>query len=683
MKQKIFRQIRNDEKDIEAVADGYKTKIRYDLWLVEGLQKDAIQNSWDARVSKKDGKGWECGFSLIELNNKKFFRIIDRGTTGLNGTIFHTERELVKILSKNEPGEDLAYFLNSNWSAKSIEAGGNRGRGKTLFLAASQDKKIFFDSFRASDNIYVFGELYLDKDKQVKFRLDYEDNAKKAFKEFTKGNEFLLNQYGTRIFISNPDSAIEKAMKSGEALSFMSYSWWEIIKKYQAKIFVENGDEKKYVIVPYWYNDKLENIQEREIRGEKIKEGTFYKTKKLVLRYTPDLSLPDAIRGIAIQRGGMTVERLWAEELVHEEGMTDIYGWLEMEFKPLEEEMKRYCEGPEHLDFSWNTSPAKYLKDYIRYKIREFAKELKIIESEQIKKNKIQKAAEEEALRSLTPLFKKLGLLGKHKGGKKPRDKFKRSKNEPLRLSMPDIQFPREIKRVNYGEEIKKPYVVPINDFNKSILVLVQIFISSNDGKNEIIGEKEINLRPGRGHKIGPEVIKISNNYTKGGYSLRARMVSLEEKNKMFLSDGTKIEKGTVIYDRINKKFYVETDPPESGPFNFQPRGRDKKNYLFEWEPEENNGYIIFYNDLHPRIKIILDDAEKLKEYFTEQGALIALQIKLEELMVEDDKEDEELHKLIKLNKNPNIIWPTFLKKYSDFLWDLKKEDGNKNTKKR
>ena len=138
MRPKIFRQIRNDEKDIEAVASGYKTKIMHDLWLIEGLQKDVIQNSWDARIDKKYGKGWECGFSLIDINNKKFFCIVDRGTTGLNGTKFHTERELVKILSKNKPGEDLAYFLNSNWSAKSIEEGGNRGRGKTLFLVASQ-----------------------------------------------------------------------------------------------------------------------------------------------------------------------------------------------------------------------------------------------------------------------------------------------------------------------------------------------------------------------------------------------------------------------------------------------------------------------------------------------------------------------------------------------------------------
>jgi len=165
----------------------------------------------------------------------------------------------------------------------------------------------------------------------------------------------------------------------------------------------------------------------------------------------------------------------------------------------------------------------------------------------------------------------------------------------------------------------------------------------------------------------------VSSDYNKGGYSLRAQMISLEEKDKMILSDGTKVGKGTILYDGIHKKFYIEMDPPESGPFNFQPRGKEDKNYLFEWELEENDSYIIFYNDLHPRIKMISDDTEKLTEYLIEQGALIAFQVKLEELVIEDDKKDKDFYQLIKKLKDPSIVWPVFLKKYSNFLWNLKK----------
>lgn len=668
----IFKQIKNDARDIEAIADEYKTKIKHELWLAEGLQKDAIQNSWDARIDKKHGKDWECGFSLINIGGEVFLCISDSGTTGLNGTKFSTESELVEILNENERGEDLAYFLNSNWSAKTSEEGGNRGRGKTLFLAGSRDKKIFFDSLRLSDNTYLFGELYLDTDKQVKFKIYYDNEGKKKIREIMKDRLSPLNQSGTRIFIINPDNSIKQAISTGEILSFISNSSWERIRKYQARIFIASNGEKKYAPLPQWYESELRDILEKEYLPEVIKSGTEYKLKRLVLRYTPNDDLPEAIRGIAIQRDGMTIERLSADDLVHEEGMSNIYGWIEMESKPLGEEMKLNCEGPEHFDFNWTIKPAKYLRDYLKIKIREFAKEFKIINSEQAKKNKIQKLAEEDALKALTPLFKSLGLFGHHKGiGKK--GKSGRSKNEPLRLSIQDIQFPRETRRVNYEEKINNVYVVPINDFSENIFVRIHVFIVSKEGKTIGIDEKEINLQSGVGQKVGTESIVISKHiYEKGGYSFRANMRSLEDTN-MYLPDGTRIEKGTKLYERINLKFYVETDPPEYGPFRFEPRPREDKNYLLEWESDENGGYIIYYNNLHPRIIMLLqkEDEKELRHFLTEQGALLAFQIRLEELIAENDSaSDKDLFGLTR-SKDPSKVWPIFLQKYSEFLWDL------------
>ena len=65
-----FRQLRNDLRDIEAIADGYKTKIGHDLWLSDGLQKDAVQNSWDARIDKKHGT---AAFPLYLLQETMLF----------------------------------------------------------------------------------------------------------------------------------------------------------------------------------------------------------------------------------------------------------------------------------------------------------------------------------------------------------------------------------------------------------------------------------------------------------------------------------------------------------------------------------------------------------------------------------------------------------------------------------
>lgn len=682
MKTKDFTQRQNDEKNIEAIADNYKTQLNHPLWLADGLQKDVVQNSWDARINKKHSEDWECGFTLKEINNKKLLCITDLGTTGLVGTKFESDEELDQILFDNKPGEDLAYFLNSNFSAKSGEEGGSRGRGKTLFLKASKDKTIFFDSIRSSDNAYVFGKLYLDT-KQVKFKLNYDDDGIEKFKEFANGKIPILKECGTRIFIVNPVSDIEKTILDGQLLSFISNSRWEIIKKYQSRIFIDDGREKKYATFPRWYEDKLskelENIQTREIDLEIIKKRTPYRIKKLILRYAPNVDLPEAIKGIAIQRGGMTIMRILANDLVREEGMNDIYGWVEMENKPFEEDLKEHCESPEHSDFNWSTKPAKYLRDYIRSKIREFARELKIIETDQAKKNKIQKTAENEALKALTPFFKNLGLFGRNIG-QRTREKSKRAENKALRLSIQDIKLPRDDKRINYGEKIIGTYVIPINDLKRSIMVRIRVFIVSDVGRTEIIEEKIINLSPGEGSRIGPESITISKKYPKGGYSFRAKMLSEEEVNEPYL-DKDKIEKSDNLYE-ANKKFYIEMDPPESGPFDFRPEEKDDKTYLFKWEPKEDDeGYIIFYNASHPRIKIIIDDAEKLKNYLIEQGALIALQIKIEDLTTDSpEKDNKDLYQLIK-SKNPIEVWPLFLKKYSEFLWDLRSTYGNQDNK--
>lgn len=216
MDAKTFTQVRNEEKAIHTVLDGYKTRIDHDFWLADALQKDAIQNAWDARKDIRRGKEWRCFFSLKTLNNKKILCILDEGTKGLIGTRFKNRRELVEILLSNRENEDLAYFLNSNWSAKRGRAGGTRGRGKTIFLGASRNKKIVFDSLRSSDNSYVFGEIYLDVDKEVKFRLYWGEQAKTRLSEEGNGKLLPLEKHGTRILVLNPRASLEEAIKNGD-----------------------------------------------------------------------------------------------------------------------------------------------------------------------------------------------------------------------------------------------------------------------------------------------------------------------------------------------------------------------------------------------------------------------------------------------------------------------------------
>lgn len=682
-----FTQLSDREKDIKAIAEGYENKIRHELWVAEAVQKDAIQNSWDNR-DHKNKKDWKCKLSFLDLCNKKFVVIVDEGTTGLIGTKFEKKEDLVKILLGNKKEEDLAYFLNSNWSAKTGKEGGTRGRGKTMFLAASKDRKIFFDSLRSTDDKYVFGEVYLDVDKEIKYKLCWDDEARKKVSEIAEGKLAPLLKYGTRVMIVNPYLAMEKAFKDWDILYYINNCWWEIIKKFDAQILVEYRGETKNASVPFWYQDDFTEDQKESIFKDKLKSydgeniKNDYRTKRFILRYVATGDLPGSLGGIAIQRSGMTIERLSARDFMREEGASNIYGWIEMD-EELNEDMKKNCENPEHFDFRWHSKPATYLKEYMRGKVTEFGKELKLIESEQSKANKIQKVAGEKAAKKLGLLFKKLELVGTGMGGHRKKTKTHRRENEKIRLSYADLELPNDGSRVNYNDKITGTYVIPINESDRELMVSVKVFIVLPNGNSKIIEEREFNLKPGEGPKIGKDFFEITKEYEKGDYSFRAKMLSLEDAD-FKLSDGRLVEKSTVLYDRVNKKFYVEIDPPDSGFIKFIPDEKNEKTFLMDWQSQGDEGYNIYYNKSHPKISPIISDEEKLSNYLVEQGGLIAFQIKIEEIdfTSEDvDKSDEFLQLVNSLptkGRDEAIkilpeIFPIMFKKFSEFLWESSK----------
>ena len=76
MQVNIFTQKMNRERDIKATLDGYQGVIRHQMYLAEALQKDAIQNSWDARLDKINGNDWKCMFELLITGMHPFLRTL-------------------------------------------------------------------------------------------------------------------------------------------------------------------------------------------------------------------------------------------------------------------------------------------------------------------------------------------------------------------------------------------------------------------------------------------------------------------------------------------------------------------------------------------------------------------------------------------------------------------------------
>jgi len=686
MKNNTISQLTNKESDIKAIMDGYMQAVDHPLYKAESLQKDAIQNSWDARSDKKNGENWKCVFDLKRMSGKDFLIITDEGTKGLIGTKFKDADEVRKILNEKKEGEDLANFCNSNWSVKSQGDAGNRGRGKTVLLDASGGKCIYFDSYRSSDDEYVLVKLFLDdKDKDIKYSLNWNDDAKVELKKISDNALFPLSKHGTRILIPDPEAKIREAINQGDFLSYINNTWWEIIKKYNAKIVVNSRDNEKIASMPIWYEKnkddiKVDNIEESSYSSEFINiNDKANKIEKMVLRYSSEQDVPGKIKGIAIQRGGMTIERLKTDDMVREESIGNIYGWVEMN-KELSKEMKDNCEGPEHFSYSWTKKPANHLKSCIKIKIREFAKELKLIETENAKKDRIQKQASDSAIKNLTPLFKKLNLSGSGSDTPKTRKGETRGSNEKLRLSVTNFELPNENSRVNYSQKIKGTYVVPINEYEEDFFVGIKVWVESDDGQEIIIEERELNLRAGqRDIMVGADFFEIDKKFNKGKYSFKAQMLSLEDTDKKIQvgKNEVSVEKGTILYDNISKKFYVEEDPPEKGPFDFQPYPSDDKRKLI-WHDYNtiDHDLVFYYNSKHPKIIPIIEEIDSLTEYLIGQGTMLLYQIKIESLLELDsstiDKFDPDLHGIIK-SKNIDQIFPYLLEKYSEQMWDYLK----------
>lgn len=657
------RQIKNDVRDLDAIADGYKSKLSHEYWLADALQKDTIQNSWDAKLSKKD---WCNTIKLLEDNkNSHYIFIEDVGTVGLTGEIFSKHEELTQILSNGGKKDHLAHFVSSNFSAKDSESGGRRGRGKSLFLISSQGMQFYFDSLRSTDGRHVAGRIFIGTDNGV--QVEVVPDSEDYLKEQTGLNLTKLSTSGTRILIKDPKPELVAAMTNGAMLNFIEQTWWEIIKKYNAKIIISDGNINRQAKLLVWYSDdflKNEGFEKIEYTNFNISSDSKedFRVKRLVLAYSKNQEIPENIRGIAIQRGGMTIERRASEQLVKVEGMTKVYGWLEMD-AVLEKGMYG-LEDVEHLGFSWIKKPAKDLLDEIRIKTREFAKKVNLIETELSKQHKLYKKVEDSVAKKINDFLKRLGFTGIGVG-KKKRTLTTRIKTQPLRISLSDFILPNESRRIDFGESMKV-MTRAINDLDVEIDARYKTWMVNSEGKIIKNLENEIHLNPRSSYVQGWEEIKIvEKEFPVGDYSLRSKLVLLSETDIELPGIG-RIEKGKEI--SVSSMFSVEKDLPSHGFIKFEAiENSDRSRYLTS-RPDAHS-IVIEYNTKHPFVSILLQDkqGEELRKFLLQVGIIIAFnQVMREDLSLEKPKVFSDIEDDLDLSD----VLPKIMEEVSKFMWD-------------
>ena len=111
------------------IVDGYGEH----RGVAHGVQKDGIQNGWDARVNKRLGKGWSFVFELVKgKSGRTFLTMTDKGTTGLTGRVLQPE-ELQEDLPPERSGDASRMLLLQKGLRKKLLA--QEGKGNSSLLA--------------------------------------------------------------------------------------------------------------------------------------------------------------------------------------------------------------------------------------------------------------------------------------------------------------------------------------------------------------------------------------------------------------------------------------------------------------------------------------------------------------------------------------------------------------------
>ena len=472
--------------------------------IYEGLQKDAAQNSWDARATKK-GKDWKLVFKYI--HERDILVIEDFGTTGMDSKKW------------------VAY--QSLWDTSKIdeETLGARGQGKFLFHYFSKDKLVLTET--------------LDKNGNYRFSYgtaeEWDDETKKL-QDFIPGANPLDHQ-GSRIWITNIKSEFKDDLLDHR--SFMRYiasTWWEIIRNYNATFIINFDGVDRQATLP----DLPEVLKEKPFENERIKK--VGKIRNLVLRYCKD-DVPEEFRGIAIQRGGMTILRLRvsAEESIKNR----VYGYCNFD-DDLEMELKK-CEMPNHFGFfnkkSWN-----HVREYIRKKVDDFLLEITP------KKKKIEIAADvlEEAAKLVNDLLSEYApelLAGPPAKGGKGKEKKKSDKSREVPPVRIDLFRPNQHKF----------------EYNETLVIDCEI-------ANDTDAEKYLLFKLTIRHADGTEKCRLRytpNIPVQSRKKIDIQLIDFDEKNDNageYIAEGILIDEDT--NEQLHKRkftFYLHEEPPRKG----------------------------------------------------------------------------------------------------------------------
>ncbi|NVM56312.1 MAG: hypothetical protein HWN66_21625, partial [Candidatus Helarchaeota archaeon] len=361
------------------------------------------------------------------------------------------------------------------------------------------------------------------------------DDETKKLEDFIPG-EPLLNHQGTRIWIIGIKPEFKDELLDYRTfMKYISATWWEIIRNYKVTFIVNFDGVDRKVELP----DLPKPLKERSFNNLRIRG--IGEIRNLILRYC-EKDVSEEFRGVAIQRGGMTVLRL--PVYVETPIKSRIYGYCNFD-SDLEMELKK-CEMPNHFGF-FNRKTWNHVREHVKRKIDDFLLEI----TPKREKIMIETRTIEEAVKLINDLVSDYApelLTGPPIEGVRSRKKTK--------VLVP----PREAQQIRI--DIFRPNQRKF-EYNETLVINCEIANDTNDKKDLFF---KLTLRHFEGtykHKSRYELCIPKHSRKK----IDIQLIDFDDKKDQageYIAEGILEDRNEQLHKR-KFAFYLDAEPPKRG----------------------------------------------------------------------------------------------------------------------
>ena len=443
----------------------------------------------------------------------------------------------------------------------------------------------FLSKFLSEKRVYRFGFRTIEVTESPVDAKDG-DAGRDLLTRLTEGAIQPLSIVGTRVIIVDPIDELLDDIKTGQFLRYIGETWWEIIQKFNAEIYVVSDGAESQAKIPEEFSLPEEDSREFKVwlkTGDKI-PGADLRIKRLHIVRNMKGSVPEDLRGVAIQRGGMKVCTI-RMPYVPAEIAASVYGYMTLE-RDLEQALLPH-ENPEHYGFDFRKPVPKALRHYIEEQLSQFGREKLGLGVDPVKiKHDRQRDAELRALYAVNRITKKLGLVGTGVGD---------GEKKKIRVELLPLKLPKDSRRLNYGESLKNIGLATYNETDTSVRVRLTLALSFGDTEIRKFDERDVTIKEHSHRRVGIFEHTFERGDKKGQYTVQAMMVSLrpEDKDK--------------VLDQDQSKIWLEQDPPEQRIFlEMPPMGFPRETRRINYGESLKDIKLIAHNETSSAIRVKL-----------------------------------------------------------------------------